>query len=75
VRVTKGKTKVETATSRRNMFERLVQATKSHNKIEKAEIAATSNVYGQYSIFDCVTILKSVKKEGHLNGRQFNYMF
>ncbi|XP_039685067.1 L10-interacting MYB domain-containing protein-like [Medicago truncatula] len=72
-KVTKGKTKVGTATTMRNTFERLVQAAEGHNGIEKAEIAATSNVLGQYSIPDCVTILKSAKEEGHLNNRQFSY--
>lgn len=72
-KVTKGKTKVGTATTMRNTFERLVQAAEGHNEIEKAEIAATSNVLGQYSIPDCVTILKSAKEEGHLNNRQFSY--
>ncbi|AES68815.1 hypothetical protein MTR_3g015590 [Medicago truncatula] len=74
VKVTKGKTKAGTTTTMRITFERLVQAAEGHNEIEKAEIAATSNVLGQYSIPDCViTILKCAKEEGHLNSRQFSY--
>lgn len=72
-KVTKGKAKVGSAVTMRNTFERLVQAAESHNEVEKAEIAATSNVHGQYSIPDCVKILKSVKEEGLLNGQQFSY--
>jgi len=72
-KVTKGKTKVGTTTTMQNTFERLVQATEGHNEIEKVEIAATSYVHGQYSIPGCVTTWKSVREEGHLNGRQFCY--
>ncbi|XP_045800098.1 L10-interacting MYB domain-containing protein-like [Trifolium pratense] len=70
---TKVKTKVATATTMRSTFERLVQAAESHNEVEKAEIAATSHVHGQYSIPDCVNILKSLKEEGLLDGQQFSY--
>ncbi|GAU48963.1 hypothetical protein TSUD_406710 [Trifolium subterraneum] len=70
---TRGKTKVETATTMKNTFERLVQAIESHNEVEKAEIAASSHVHGQYSIPDCVKILKSVKEDGLLDGQQFIY--
>jgi hypothetical protein len=72
-KVTKGKAKVGSAATMRNTFERLVQAAEGHNEVEKAEIAATSNVYGQYSIPDCVKILKSLKDEELLNGQQFSY--
>ncbi|CAJ2635820.1 unnamed protein product [Trifolium pratense] len=70
---TRGKTKVGTATTMKNTFERLVQAAESHNEVEKAEIAASSHVHGQYSIPDCVKILKSVKEDGLLDGQQFSY--
>jgi hypothetical protein len=70
---TKVKTKVGTATTMRNTMERLVQAAESHNEVEKAEIVATSHVHGQYSIPDCVKILKSLKEEGLLDGQQFIY--
>ncbi|KAK2403292.1 hypothetical protein QL285_052746 [Trifolium repens] len=70
---TKVKTKVGTATTMRNTFERLVQAAESHNEVEKAEIAATYHVHGQYSIPDCVKILKSLMEEGLLDAQQFSY--
>jgi hypothetical protein len=70
---TRGKAKVGTATTMRNTFERLVQAAESHNEVEKAGIEATSHVHGQYSIPDCVKILKSVKEDGLLDGQQFSY--
>jgi hypothetical protein len=70
---TRGKTKVGTATTMRNTFERLVQAAESHNEVEKAGFEATSHVHGQYSIPDCVKILKSLKDDGLLDGQQFSY--
>jgi len=72
-KVTKGKAKVGTTTTMRITFERLVDATEGHNEVEKAKIVATSHVHGQYSIPDCVKLLKSAKEDGFLNGQQFSY--
>jgi hypothetical protein len=73
VKVVKGKAKVGTTTTLRKTFEQLVEATEGHIDVEKAQIAATSYVYGQYSIQNFVNILKSEKVEGFLNGQQFSY--
>ncbi|KEH19292.1 hypothetical protein MTR_8g446440 [Medicago truncatula] len=72
-KVTKGKAKVGTTTTMRRTFERLVEAAEGHNEVEKAQIAATSHVHGEYSILDCVKLLKSAKDDGFLNGQQFSH--
>jgi hypothetical protein len=72
-KVAKGNAKVGTSLTMRKTFERLVEAAEDHNEVEKAGIAATSHVHGQYSIPDCVKLLKSAKDEGFLNGQQFSY--
>ena len=54
-------------------MERLVEAAENHNEAEKDEIAATSHVHGQYSIPECIQVLKNLKEEGRLDGRQFSY--
>ncbi|CAI8589928.1 unnamed protein product [Vicia faba] len=72
-KVTKDKTKVGTASTMRNTLERLVQAGEGHDEIEKAENTVMFHVHEQYSILDCVKILKSVKEEGFLDGQQFSY--
>lgn len=60
---TKGKEKVVTT---------LVQA-ESQNEVGKNEIAATSHANVDYSIPDCVKVLKGAKEAGLLNGREFSY--
>jgi len=72
-KVTKGKAKVGTTTTMRKTFERLVEAAEDHNEVEKAQIAATCHVHGEYSIPDCVKLLKSAKDDGFFNGQQFSY--
>jgi hypothetical protein len=72
-KVAKGRAKVGTASTMRKTFERLVEAAEDHNEVEKAGIAATSHVHGQYSIPDCVKLLKNAKDEGFLNSQQFSY--
>jgi len=57
----------------RKTFERLVKAAEGHNEVEKAQIAATSHVHGEYYIPYCVKLLKSAKDDGFLNGQQFGY--
>ncbi|CAJ2646006.1 unnamed protein product [Trifolium pratense] len=69
----KGRAKVGTASAMRKTFERLVEAAEDHNDVEKAGIATTSHVHGQYSIPDCVKLLKKAKDEGFLNSQQFSY--
>ncbi|XP_045816045.1 uncharacterized protein LOC123909273 [Trifolium pratense] len=69
----KGRAKVGTTLAMRKTFERLVEAAEDHNDVEKAGIAATSHVHGQYSIPDCVKLLKKAKDEGFLNSQQFSY--
>lgn len=61
-KVAKGKSKVGTATAMRKTLERLVQAAESHNEVEKEELAATSHLHGQYSIPNCVEVLKPLKE-------------
>ncbi|XP_057447845.1 uncharacterized protein LOC130739537 [Lotus japonicus] len=72
-KVTIGKGKVGSATAMRKSLDRLVEAAENHNEVEKDEIAATSHVHGKYSIPNCIEVLKSVKEEGLLTDRQFNY--
>jgi predicted RNA-binding Zn ribbon-like protein len=64
----RGKAKIEIATTLRKTLERLVEAAKGHNEVEKDEIEARSLVNGQYSIPAYVAILKSAREEGFLNG-------
>lgn len=50
----------------------LVQA-ESENEVGKNEIAATSHANVDYSIPDCVKVLKGAKEAGLLTGREFSY--
>jgi hypothetical protein len=49
------------------------EAAEDHNEVERVGISATSHVHGQYSILDCVKLLKNAKDEGFLNTHQFSY--
>ncbi|XP_057457424.1 uncharacterized protein LOC130748255 [Lotus japonicus] len=72
-KVTMSKGKAGTATAMRKSLERLVEAAENHNEAEKEEIPATSHVRGQYSIPECIQVLKSLKEERRLDRRQYSY--
>jgi len=42
----------------RKIFKWLAEVAEGHNEVQKAQIVATSHVHGQYSIPDCVKLLK-----------------
>ncbi|XP_058740126.1 uncharacterized protein LOC131612347 isoform X1 [Vicia villosa] len=41
--------------------------------VEKEDIAATSYVSGQYSVPNCIHVLRFLKEEGRLYGKRFSY--
>ena len=61
-KMAKSKAKAKTGARMQRLLERIADAAESHNAIE------TSQVTRQYSIPECIQILKSLKDEGVLNG-------